>query len=88
MLSRSGCVGHQGAEIDLLAFAQPLVERAEAAAGDHDLHGAAGSRVGDGFLLEVGHLAALRFHVGVRNVVAGQRRFASNGANFSHNIGN
>jgi len=72
------------AQIDALAFAQPLVEGAEAAARNEDAHDFAGGRVHNVLLLKVRELAALGLHVRVRDVMGGVRLFAGDDADFCH----
>jgi hypothetical protein len=62
----------------------PLSERAEAAAGNHDPLGFPGGWIHDRSRLEIRHLAALRLHVGVADVVTRQWPLARNSADFGH----
>ena len=81
---RGVLLGGQLIEINLLAFAQPLVERSQASTRDEDAEFLARSRVCDRTLLQIGHLAALGLVVSVANIIANQGLFASNDANLRH----
>lgn len=72
------------AEIDFASCLYPLCEGADAAARNHEHDWLASCWVDNRFLLQIWHLATLRFDVGVADIVARKRRFASDHADFGH----
>jgi hypothetical protein len=82
---RRGFLYH-GEKIKLLSGLHPLAEGTDTTSGNHDAHWATRCWVNHGLWLEVWHLAALRFHVGVADIVASHRALASNFADFCHKI--
>jgi hypothetical protein len=58
-------------QVQFAASGDPLVQRTEAATRNGDADRLAGCWVHDGFLLQIRHLATLRFDVTVANVAAG-----------------
>lgn len=71
-------------DVDRLAFLCPFHERLETAGRDEHALFLAGCRVYNNALLQIRHLAALGFDVAVAHVMAGERGFAGNGADFRH----
>lgn len=71
-------------DVDLLALFCPLHECAKTAGGHKQVLHLAGCRVDQSALLQVWHLATLGFDVTVAHVIAGERFFASDGADLGH----
>jgi hypothetical protein len=72
------------AEIDLAASLHPLCQGTDTTAAHHENNRLAGCGIDDGFLLQVWHLATLRLHVTVANIVACKRRLSRDHADFTH----
>ena len=72
------------AKIEFAPSGDPLIERAEATARNRDADWLAGCRIHDGLLLQIRHLATLRFDVTVADIASRQGSFASDHANLGH----
>ncbi len=74
--------GLECGNVDFLALFHPLHEGTETSGRNKNVFRFSRCRVHEGALLEIGHLATFGFDVAMAHVIAGERGFSGDGADF------